>query len=73
MRPYDVLMKKRLGGELTREEIDVFVRGAADGSFADYQLSAMLMAISIRGMSARETENMRLEVQALRNQQGTYE
>ena len=44
MNPCDVIMKKRLGQELSREEIHAFVRGACDGSFADYQLSAMLMA-----------------------------
>ena len=58
MLPTDVIMKKRLGGELTKEEIECFVRGAADGSFADYQLSALLMAICINGMTDRETVDL---------------
>ena len=36
-------------------EIDAFVRGAVDGSWADYQLSALLMAIVWRGMTPQET------------------
>lgn len=55
MSPGDIIMKKRLGQTLSREEIRAFVRGATDGSFADYQLSAMLMAICIQGMSPEET------------------
>ena len=62
MNPCDVIMKKRLGQELSREEIHAFVRGACDGSFADYQLSAMLMAICIRGMSDRETVELTMEM-----------
>ena len=58
MKPTDVIMKKRLGGELTKAEIECFVRGAVDGSFADYQLSALLMAICIRGMTDRETVDL---------------
>ena len=62
MRPTDILMKKRLGGELSREEIACFVRGATDGSFADYQLSALLMAICIQGMTDRETVDLTMEM-----------
>jgi len=40
---------------LTREDIFYFVRGATDGSWAPYQLSALLMAIFIRGMNPEET------------------
>ena len=58
MKPTDIIMKKRLGEELTAEEIGCFVQGAADGSFADYQLSALLMAICINGMSDRETVDL---------------
>jgi len=42
-------------GRGTRDEIAAFVRGATDGSWADYQLSAMLMAIFLRGMKTAET------------------
>ena len=62
MNPCDVIMKKRLGQELSREEIRAFVRGACDGSFADYQLSALLMAICIQGMSDRETVDLTMEM-----------
>lgn len=53
--PQLVIARKRDGGELSREEIAAFVRGATDGSWADYQLSAMLMAIFTRGMTTAET------------------
>ena len=53
--PQHVIARKRDGAELTRAEIDAFVRGATDGSWADYQLSALLMAVFLRGMSAQET------------------
>mgnify|MGYP001554871513 FL=1 len=53
--PQHVIARKRDGQTLTREEIASFVRGATDGSWADYQLSAMLMAVVWRGMSAQET------------------
>jgi pyrimidine-nucleoside phosphorylase len=53
--PQHVIARKRDGAELTREEIDAFVRGATDGSWADYQLSALLMAVFLRGMTPAET------------------
>ncbi|MEO7699255.1 MAG: thymidine phosphorylase [Opitutus sp.] len=53
--PQHVISRKRDGHALNREEIESFVRGATDGSWADYQLSALLMAIFWRGMSAEET------------------
>lgn len=53
--PQHIIARKRDGHALTREEIQAFVRGATDGSWADYQLSALLMAIVLRGMSPEET------------------
>ena len=53
--PQQVIARKRDGHALTRDEIAAFVRGATDGSWADYQLSAMLMAIFFRGMTPSET------------------
>src|ERR1700689_5484264 len=53
--PQHVIARKRDGLELDRGEIEAFVRGATDGSWADYQLSALLMAIFVRGMSPKET------------------
>ena len=55
MNPCDIIYKKRFGGELTEKEIRTFVSGVVDGTFADYQISALLMAICINGMSDRET------------------
>ena len=53
--PQQVIARKRDGHALTPDEIAAFVRGATDGSWADYQLSAMLMAIFFRGMTPPET------------------
>jgi pyrimidine-nucleoside phosphorylase len=53
--PQHIIAKKRDGLVLSREEIGSFVRGATDGSWADYQLSALLMAIYLRGMTPQET------------------
>ncbi len=55
MRAVDIIRKKRDGRSLERSEVEAFVRAAADGSWPDYQLSAMLMAILLRGMSPEET------------------
>lgn len=53
--PQDIIIKKRDGGRLTREEIEFFAHGVADGRFADYQATALLMAIFWRGLDAEET------------------
>jgi pyrimidine-nucleoside phosphorylase len=55
MFPQHLIAKKRDGRALTRKEIAAFVQGATNGAWADYQLSAMLMAIVCRGMTAAET------------------
>jgi len=55
MRAIDVIRVKRDGGALSRQAIDAFVGGLSDGSWADYQVSAMLMAIVLRGMTSDET------------------
>ncbi len=55
MRMFDVIHHKRLGGELTRDELEFFVRGVTDGSIPDYQTSALLMAVCLNSMTDRET------------------
>ncbi len=55
MFPQHIIARKRDGHALSRDEIAAFVRGATDGSWADYQLTALLMAIFLRGMTAEET------------------
>ena len=56
--PQHIIAAKRDARSLSRGEITAFVRGATDGSWADYQLSAMLMAICIRGMDTDETASL---------------
>jgi pyrimidine-nucleoside phosphorylase len=55
MRAVDVIAKKRDAKELSREEISFMVRGYTAGQVADYQMSALLMAIYLRGMTNDET------------------
>jgi pyrimidine-nucleoside phosphorylase len=55
MRAVDVIVRKRDGGELSRDQIQFFVSGVAAGSLPDYQASALLMAVVLRGMSTQET------------------
>lgn len=62
MRMYDIIHKKREGGELTREELRFFVQGFTRGEIPDYQASALLMAIFFRGMTRRETGDLTLEM-----------
>ena len=58
----ELIRKKKAGEALTREELRFFARGAADRSIKDYQLSALLMAICWRGMDARETADLTMEM-----------
>ncbi len=55
MRMYDILAKKRDGGILTDEEIQFFIDGYVSGAIPDYQASALLMAIFLKGMTPHET------------------
>ena len=51
---YELLNKKRRGGPLEPREIEFFVEGFTRGTIPDYQMSALLMAIAINGMTAEE-------------------
>ena len=55
MRMYDLIMKKRNGGALTREEIEYMITEYTAERIPDYQMSAMMMAIYFQGMNAEET------------------
>ena len=63
MRMYEILAKKREGEELTKEEIQFFISGVTDGSIPDYQITALLMAICIRGMTRRETSALTMAME----------
>ncbi|NLK21728.1 MAG: pyrimidine-nucleoside phosphorylase [Epulopiscium sp.] len=58
MRAYDLIMKKRNGGILTKKEIEFLIEGYVAGDIPDYQVSAMLMAIYFKGMTKEETSNL---------------
>ncbi|MBR1703311.1 MAG: pyrimidine-nucleoside phosphorylase [Lachnospiraceae bacterium] len=55
MRMYDIIMKKRNGGELSKEAIDFFIEGYTKGEIPDYQVSALMMAIYFQKMTKAET------------------
>jgi len=55
MRAVDIILSKRDGRTLARDEIRFFVDGVTAGTLPDYQASALLMAILLRGMTPQET------------------
>ncbi len=55
MRIYDIIKKKRDGGELSRAEIDYFIKGYTASEIEDYQASALLMAIFFKDLNNAET------------------
>lgn len=59
-RMYDLILKKRNGGELSADEIRFIVDGYTAGRIPDYQMSAMLMAIYFVGCNDRETLDLTL-------------
>ena len=60
MTMLEIIEKKKFGQELSREEITFFANAAAEKSVPDYQLSALLMAIRLNGMTDRETTDLTL-------------
>lgn len=58
MRMYDIIMKKRNGLSLTKEEIDFMIDGYTKGDIPDYQMSALMMAVYFKGMNEEETVNL---------------
>ncbi len=58
MRMVDLILKKRAGGEHTKEELAYILHGFMDGSIPDYQVSAWMMALCFQGMGAAETASL---------------
>ena len=55
MNIIDIIIKKKNKEELSEEEIKYIVEGYVNGSIKDYQMSSLLMAITINGMTDEET------------------
>ena len=62
MRMYDLIVKKRDGGVLSKEEIAFMIDEYTAGSIPDYQMSAMMMAVYFRGMNESETLNLTMSM-----------
>jgi len=62
VRVYDLILKKRNGGTLQKEEIDFLVSGFMDNSIPDYQISALLMAICLKGLDRKETADLTMSI-----------
>ncbi|MBO4652409.1 MAG: pyrimidine-nucleoside phosphorylase [Lachnospiraceae bacterium] len=62
MRMYDVITAKKRGMELTDEQIAYVVKGFTNGEIPDYQVSALLMAICLKGLNMRETTTLTMEM-----------
>ena len=58
MRMFDVIAKKRDGETLSKEELQFVIDGYVSGQIPDYQMSALLMAIYLRGMTDQETAQL---------------
>ena len=55
MNILEIIEKKRDKKELTKEEIQFFITEYTNGNIADYQASALIMAIFLNGMTKQET------------------
>ncbi len=58
MRAVDIIRKKRDGAALSEQEIRFFIEGSVSGSIPDYQATALLMAVFLKGMDPVETSHM---------------
>ncbi|ABB14837.1 pyrimidine-nucleoside phosphorylase [Carboxydothermus hydrogenoformans] len=58
MRAYDIILKKRNGEKLSKEEIYFFVHGFTRGEIPDYQMAAFLMAVYFQGMDDEEVADL---------------
>ena len=64
MRAVDIIINKREGCELTKEEIVYFVNGFTDGSIPDYQAASWCMAVCLNGMTPQETTDLTMAMVA---------
>ncbi|SQB13746.1 pyrimidine-nucleoside phosphorylase [Streptococcus dysgalactiae] len=62
MRTVDLIQKKRDGEELTTEEINLLIKGYANGTVPDYQMAAFAMAVYFKGMTTRETRDLTMSM-----------
>ena len=62
MKMYDLIMKKKRGGILSKEEIQYMISGYTKGEIPDYQMSAMMMAICFQGMNPEETLHLTMSM-----------
>lgn len=60
MNILDIIAKKRDAKELSKEEIEYFIKEYTEGNIQDYQASALIMAIYINGMNDREITDLTL-------------
>ena len=58
MNILEIIEKKRKSKELTKQEIEYFVKGYVEGDVADYQAAALVMAIFLNGMTKQETTDL---------------
>ena len=58
MRIVDIITTKRDGGELSRDEIEFFIKSYVSGEVPDYQAAAFCMAVFFRGMTPQETTHL---------------
>lgn len=62
MRMYDLILKKRSGLELSREEIGFIINGYMQETVPDYQVAAFAMAVFFQGMTPRETADLTVAI-----------
>lgn len=60
MQMYELILKKKAGQELTKEELNAMISGYTKGDIPDYQMSAFLMAVCFQGMTEQETTDLTL-------------
>ena len=58
----DILLKKRNGQKLTKQQIEYFVKGVTEGTIPDYQISSFLMAVYFQSLDAEETAQLTLSM-----------